>query len=58
MVCVRIPRLEREDGGVWRCVELHNGLHGQRTVDKVRCLIVDVLHVDYDPLIVSIWNFN
>ena len=35
-------------------VKLHHGLHGQRTVDEVGRLVVDVLHLDDDPLVVSI----
>ena len=54
VVSVGVLGLEGEHGGVRRRVKLHHGLHGQRTVDEVGRLVVDVLHLDDDPLVVSI----
>lgn len=56
MVGVRIPRLESEDRSVGCRVELDHGLHGERSVDEVRWLIVHVLYVYDDALVVSVWN--
>ena len=54
VVCVRVLGLEREHGGVGRGVELDHGLHGQGPVDEVGRLVIDVLHLDDHPLVVSV----
>ena len=54
VVSVGVLGLEGEHGGVGRRVKLHHSLHGQRTVDEVGRLVIDVLHLDDDPLVVSI----
>ena len=54
MVGVRVLGLQGEHGGVGGSVELHHGLHGQRSVDEIRRLVVDVFHFDDDALVVSI----
>ena len=56
VVCVGIASLEREDGRVWRCIELDNGLHGQWPVDEVRRLVIDILHLNNHALIVRVWQ--
>ena len=54
VVGVGVACLQGEDGRVGRGVELDDGLHRQRTVDEVRRLVVDVLHLDDHPLVVRI----
>ena len=54
VVSVRVLSLEGEHGGVWGSVELDHGLHGQGPVDEVGRLVVDVLHLDDHPLVVSV----
>ena len=56
VISVGILGLESEDRGVGRSVELDHGLHGQRSVDEVGRLIIDILHLDDHPLIVSVYN--
>ena len=54
VIGVRIASLQSEDGRVgWR-IELHDGLHWQWSVDEVRRLVVDILHLHNDTLIVRI----
>ena len=54
MVGVRVLGLQGEHGRVGGSVQLHHGLHGQRPVDEVRRLVVDVLHFDDDSLVVGV----
>ena len=54
VVGVRVLGLQGEHRGVGGSVELHHGLHGQRPVDEVRRLVVDVLHFDDDSLVVGV----
>ena len=54
VVGVRVLGLQGEHGGVGGSVQLHHGLHRQRSVDEVGRLVVDVLHFDDDALVVSI----
>ena len=51
---VGVLGLQGEHGGVGRSVQLHHGLHGQRSVDEVRRLVVDVFHFDDHTLVVRI----
>lgn len=54
VIGVRVPSLQRENRRIGRSVELNNGLHRQRPIDKVRRFIVDILDVDNYTLVVSI----
>ena len=54
VVRVGIASLEGEDGRVWRCIELDDGLHGQWPVDEVRRLVIDILHLNNHALIVRV----
>ena len=54
VVGVRVLGLQGEHGRVGRGVQLHHGLHGQRSVDEIRRLVVDVFHFDDDSLVVGI----
>ena len=54
VVGVGVLGLQGEHGGVGRSVQLHHGLHGQRSVDEVRRLVVDVFHFDDHTLVVRI----
>lgn len=54
MVRVGIASLQGEDGRVWRCIELDDGLHGQWPVDEVRRLVIDILHLNNHALIVRV----
>ena len=54
VVSVRVLGLQGEHGGVGRGVQLHHGLHGQRSVDEIRRLVVDVFDFDDDTLVVRI----
>ena len=54
VVGVGVLGLQGEYGGVGRSVQLHHGLHGQRSVDEVRRLVVDVFHFDDHTLVVRI----
>ena len=54
VVGVRVLGLEGEHWSVGGSIQLHHGLHGQRPVDEVGRLIVDVLDFDDDSLVVSI----
>ena len=54
MVGVRVLGLQGEHGRVGGSVQLDHGLHGQRPVDEVRRLVVDVFHFDDDPLVVGV----
>ena len=54
VVGVRVLGLQGEHGGVRRGVQLHHGLHGQRSVDEIRRLVVDVFHFDDDTLVVGV----
>ena len=56
VVRVGVPRLQGEHWGVWRGVELDDGLHWQRPVDEERRLVVHILHMNDDALVVSICN--
>ena len=56
VISVGILGLESEDRGVGGSVELDHGLHGQRSVDEVGRLIIDILHLDDHSLIVSVYN--
>ena len=58
VICVRVLGLEGEHWGVGRRVELDHGLHRQGPVDEVRRLVIDVLHLDDHPLVVSVYNFE
>lgn len=54
VVGIRVPGLQGEDRCVRGCVELHHGLHWQRSVDEIGRLVVDVPDVDDDALVVGI----
>ena len=54
VVGVRVLGLQGEHGGVGGSVQLHHGLHGQRSVDEIRRLVVDVFHFDDDSLVVGV----
>ena len=54
VVGVGVLGLEGEDRGVGGSVELDHGLHGQRSVDEVGRLVIDVLHFDDDSLVVRV----
>ena len=54
MVRVGVLGLQGEDPGVGRGVELDHRLHGQRAVDEVGRLVVDVLDADDDSLVVRV----
>ena len=54
VVGIGVLGLEGEHRGVGRRVELDHGLHRQRPVDEVRRLVIDVLHLDDHPLVVSV----
>lgn len=54
VVCVGVTSLKREDGRVLGCVKLDDGLHGQRPVNEVRRLIIDILHLHNNALIVRV----
>lgn len=54
VVRVGIASLQGEDGRVWRCIELDDGLHGQWPVDEVRRLVIDILHLNNHALIVRV----
>ena len=54
VIGVGVLGLHGEHGGVGRSVQLHHGLHGQRSVDEIGRLVVDVFHFDDDALVVSI----
>ena len=54
VVGVRVLGLQGEHGGVGGSVQLHHGLHGQRSVDEIRRLVVDVFHFYDDTLVVGV----
>lgn len=54
VVRVGVTSLQREDGRVLRCIKLDDGLHGQRPVNEVRRLIIDILHLHNHALIVRV----
>ena len=54
VVRIGIASLQGEDGRVGRSVELDDGLHGQRPIDEIRRLVVDILDLDNHALIVRI----
>lgn len=54
MVGVGIASLQGKDGRIRWGIELDDGLHGQRPVDEVRRLVVDILDLDNHALIVRV----
>ena len=54
MVSVGVFGLKGEDWGGRGCVEVDHSLHGQRPVDEVGRLVVDVLDSDDHPLVVGV----
>jgi hypothetical protein len=54
VIRIGIASLEREDGRVWRSVELDDSLHGQWPVDEIRRLIIDIFHLNDHTLVVGI----
>ncbi len=56
VVSVRVLCLEGEHSGIRRSIEFDNSLHGQRTIDKVRRFVIDVLDPDDHSLVVGVCN--
>jgi hypothetical protein len=54
MIGIWIFGLKCKHSSVRRCVKLDNCLHGQRTIDEVRWLIVHIFHLDNYALVVSV----
>lgn len=54
VIGVRVSRLKGENRSVWRGVQLDHSLHGERTIDEIRRLVVHVFNVYNHSLIVRV----